>query len=77
MIGAKSLQIRFDKLRGFIRVYDGTRHLVSFGPEKYDAIYNTTRYLISQKSGITMFFLIITQKSKLILIIHVIILTLS
>ena len=56
MIGAKSLQIGFDKLGGFIRVYDGTRHLVLFGPEKYDAIYNTTRYLISQKSGITCFF---------------------
>ena len=56
MIGPKSLQIRFDKLGGFIRVYDGTRHLVLFGPEKYDAIYNTTRYLISQKSGITYVF---------------------
>ena len=24
---------------GFIRVYDGTRYLVSFGSEKYDSIY--------------------------------------
>ena len=38
---------------GFIRVYDGTRYLVLFGPEKYDVIYNRIRYMISQKSGIT------------------------
>ena len=36
-----------------IRVYDGTRYLVLFGPEKYDAIYNRIRYLIIQKSWIT------------------------
>ena len=32
---------------------DGTSYLVLFGPEKYDAIYNRIRYLISQKGGIT------------------------
>ena len=37
----------------FIRVYDGTRYLVLFGPEKYDVIYNRIRYMISQKSVIT------------------------
>ena len=46
------LGIRLDKVDGFIGVYDGTRHLVLFGPEKYDVIYNTIWYLISQKSGI-------------------------
>ena len=53
MIGSKPLSIRFDKVDGFIWVYDRTRYLVLFGPEKYDAIYNRIRYLISQKSGIT------------------------
>ena len=32
--GAKPLRIRFDKLDEFIRVYDETRYLVLFGPEK-------------------------------------------
>ena len=47
------MSIRFDKTDGFIRVYDGTKYLVLFGPEKDDAIYNRIRYLISQRSGIT------------------------
>ena len=34
-------------------VYDGTRYLSLFGPEKNDAIYNRIIYLISQESGIT------------------------
>ena len=66
MIGAKPLRIRFDKVDEFIRVYDRTRYLALFGPEEYDAIYNRIRYLISQKSGINMFFLTIKKKSKLI-----------
>ena len=37
---------------GFIRVYDGIRYLSSIGPEKYDATYKRSRYLISQNSGI-------------------------
>ena len=47
--GAKPLRIRFDKIDEFIRVYDGLRYLVLFGSEKYHAIYNRIRYLISQK----------------------------
>ena len=30
LIGSKSLDIRFDKINGFIRVYDATRYLVLF-----------------------------------------------
>ena len=37
-VGAKRLPIRFDKIDGLIRVYDGTRYLVLFGSEKYDSI---------------------------------------
>ena len=44
--------VRFDKLDGFVRVYNGTRYLVLFGCEKYDTIYNKIRYLIIEKSGI-------------------------
>ena len=53
LIGAKPMCIRFDKIDGFIRIYDGTIYLVLFGPEKYDAIYNRIRYLGIQKSVIT------------------------
>ena len=33
LIGPTPLRIRFDKIDGFIRVYNGTRYLISFGPE--------------------------------------------
>ena len=34
-------------------MYDGIRHLVLFGSEKYDSIYNRIRCLIKVKSGIS------------------------
>ena len=55
LIAAKPLSIRFNKEDGFIRVYNETRYVVLFGPEKYDAIYSRIRYLVSLKSGITNF----------------------
>ena len=53
LIAAKPLHIRFNEMDGFIRVHDETRHLVLFRSEKYDSIYNSTRYFISVKSDIT------------------------
>ena len=53
LIGPKPLRIKFNKIDGFIRVYDGTRYLVLFADEKYDFIYNRIRYLIGVKSVIT------------------------
>ena len=53
LIGAKPLHIMFNKIDGFIRVYNGTRYLVLFSPERYDFVYNSIIYLINQKSGIT------------------------
>ena len=47
LIAPKPLCIPFEKIDGFIRVYDGTRYLVLLGSEKYDSIYNRIRYLIS------------------------------
>ena len=62
LFGLKPLRIGFDEVAGFIRVYDGIRYIVLLGPEKYDAIYNRTRYLISQKTDVTyVFFLMIMQ----------------
>ena len=52
-MGAKPLRVRLNKVYGLIRVYDGTRNLVLFGPEKYDVIYKRIRYFIGQKTVIT------------------------
>ena len=49
LIGTKPMLLRFDKAKGFIRVYDGSRYLVLFVPEKYDAIYNRSRYRSKKK----------------------------
>ena len=46
-------------------MYGGTSYLTLFGTEKYDAVYNRIRYLIS----ITYVFLTIMQKLKSINII--------
>ena len=40
VLGRKPLLIRFDKIDGFIKTYDGTRYLTLFGYEIYDAICN-------------------------------------
>ena len=52
-MGAKPLRTMFDKIDEFITIYNGIRYLVLFGPERYDAIYDRIRYLISEKSGAT------------------------
>ena len=41
----------FSKIDGFIRVYDETRYLVIFGPEKCNTIWNNIRHLVGQKSS--------------------------
>ena len=50
--GAKPLRISFNKLEGFLKIYDGTRNSVLFGTEIYDFIYNRIRYLLEVKSSI-------------------------
>ena len=50
LIRPKPFPIRFDKIDGFIRTYDGNIYETLFGSGKHDAIY---RYLISIKSCIT------------------------
>ena len=47
------MHIRFNKIDGFLKVYDGTRYLVLLGSEKHDSISDRIRYLISVKSCIT------------------------
>ena len=53
LIHYKPFHIRFGKIDGFIRVYDGSRYSISLGSEKRDSIYNRIKYFISVKSGIT------------------------
>ena len=42
----------FHKVDRFVRIYDGTKYLVLFRPEKYDAIYSRIACLIRQKGDI-------------------------
>ena len=53
LIDAEPLRIWFNKIDGFIKVYDGIRCLILFGSEKYGFIYNRIRCLVSVKSGVT------------------------
>ena len=53
ILSAKPLHIRFDKIDGFIKAYDGTWYLVLFGPKRYDAIYDIIGDLIIDKSSIS------------------------
>ena len=48
-IPAKPLRISFNKIDGFIRVYDRTRYLVLLGGKRYDYICNKIRYFMSVK----------------------------
>ena len=52
-MGLKPLRVWLVKIDGFIKIYDGIRYLVLFGPEIYDAIYNRVRYPIGEKSSFT------------------------
>ena len=49
----KPERIWFDKIDRFIKIYDKTRCLVLFGPERYNGIHDRIRYLINEKSGVT------------------------
>ena len=66
MISSKPLWIRFDKIDGFVRIYDRTKYLVLLAPEKYNAIYNRIRYkkYKSLKSGITDVFFSLLCKNQ-------------
>ena len=43
LIDAKPLRTTFDKIDGFVRVYNGTRYSVLFESEKYCLIYYRIR----------------------------------
>ena len=64
LLGSKLLRVRFNKIDGFLRIYDGTRYLTLFATEKYDVIYDKIRHIISLKSGITYIFFHYCAKIK-------------
>ena len=45
---AKPLHIWFEEIDELIKIFDGIRYLVLFGPEWYDTFFNRIRYLISK-----------------------------
>ena len=66
LIGAKPLQIMFNKVDDSIREFGGTKYLVLFGVEKYNAIDYRIRYLTGLKSGNSYNFFLNYAKSKFI-----------
>ena len=56
LIGSKPLRIRFNKIDGIMRIYDGARYLTLFDTKIYYAIYERIRYFVSLKSSITYIF---------------------
>ena len=43
LFGSKPLHTRVDQKDRFVRVYDGNRYLLLFGPENYYAIYKSQK----------------------------------
>ena len=50
-MGANTLQIRYDKIDGFIKIRNKIKYLILFN-EWCDKICDRTKYLINEKSGI-------------------------
>ena len=50
------MYIKFDKIDGCIRIYDGTRYLKLLDSQKYDTIYDSISYLLSLKCDMTYIF---------------------
>ena len=66
------LHIRFDKIDGFIKIYDGIRYFVILGHSWFEEICDSIENIISEKRGITDSFLpiekIVTFHDVMILI---------
>ena len=52
-MGSKPLRIWFDKIEGFIKIYDGIRYLVILDHSWFDEICDINKYLMSEKNSIT------------------------
>ena len=49
----RPFRIWFDKIHGFIKIYDVARYLVILGPSWFDEICNSIKYVINEEKGIT------------------------
>ena len=56
LIDPKPMCIRFDKMDGLNRVYDGIRYIILFRSEKFGAFYDRIRYLLTLKSDTAYIF---------------------
>ena len=65
LTGSNTLHIRFVQIYRFIRISDRNKCFTLFGSEKYDAVYDYIRYLISLKSGIAFIFSQYFEKVKI------------
>ena len=63
---ANLLRIRFGKINGFIKIYDGIRCLMLYDYKRYNAIYDKIKWLISEKMVLQIVLIIILQESELI-----------
>ena len=70
-MGAKPLCIRFDKVDGFIKIYDGTRYLLSFGPKNMIQFMIELDILQVKKVVLHIVLIIILQESELIQVIPI------
>ena len=43
---AKPLRIWFDKINGFVKIFDGIKYLVLFDHERYNAVYDGINYVV-------------------------------
>ena len=62
---SKPLRIWFDKIDGFIKLYNGIRYLALLGHSWYDKICDSIKYLISKKMVLKIVLIIILQESEL------------
>ena len=62
---SKPLRIWFDKIDGFIKLYNGIRYLALLGHSWYDNICDSIKYLISKKMVLKIVLIIILQESEL------------
>ena len=65
-MGSIPLRIRFDKIDGFIKIYDGIRYLVLFDYGWCDKICDRIKYLTSEKVVLQIVLIIILEELELI-----------
>ena len=64
--GAKPLRIRYNKIDGFIKIYNRIRYLVLFDCGWFDIICDRNKYLTSEKMVLQIVSIIILQGSEFI-----------